>query len=600
MKCRKIGALGYLLVALTASWCGYGCRSRMVYPRVDVDVSKLPPDVYVETEPATGAVEAITTQDEAIRRALERHPDIVALREAARVAWAQARTISGLRDPEFGLGFGRGDRITERSWLVPRAELMPTLVYPYRGTFVTSHPEDLGLSTDPRVPRIVIPEGGEEAYLERSPRTFRGTTSDSDMFRTSIRFYPPNPFTITARGAVNRANYAAVVCDLYSLEWQVRCRVRWLLARLQFLEQDIAHQTEVVALRKRVADATEALAQQGQMIALDAVAASQQYLKAVAERDQALAERATLRRELERLVGGAVEVPARYTEAPTNVTAEAFSQADWRRLVVERRRDIGAAYWRAQLAEAALWEARMSRVPWFTQVEGSMSRSRRRDRLEPAWELQRGTAELDPLYSISLDETEESEWRVEAMVTIPFFSLGPGATRVQAAQRQRAWAVLAGATRAALDNVRDSIIAWGEAENRLGQTQQLLAPYLEQARSVLESLRSGEGLAGYDQDRLRLAVLDMLRLAASREFEVAEAQWRVEQTLGVPLEEAVPLLAPEAAVESNQPTGKAAPSIESPKSTEQAAGERRVKKTGRQRRPPRTNKPSLRRMPKGR
>lgn len=543
MKRLFVGLGPFAAAVLVACVGGSACRTRMIHPRVDIDVSKLPPDVYVETAEGMPTEPAPTTEEEAIRRALEQHPDIVALREAARVAWAQARTVSGLRDPEFGVAFGRGDRITERSWLVPRAELMPTLVYPYRGTFVTTHPEDLGLSTDPRVPRIVVPAGGEEAYLERSPRTFRGTTSDSDMLRTSIRFYPPNPFTITARGAVNRANYAAVVCDLYALEWQVRCRVRWLLARLRYLERDLAHQDEVVLLRKKIADASDELSRQGQILALDAVGASQQYLKAQAERDQAIAERAMLRRELERLVGGSVDVQPAYVEAPTNVTPDVFLQADWRRLVIERRRDVGAAYWRAQVAEAALWEARMTRVPWFTQVEGSMSRARRKDRAEPAWELQRGTAELDPLYSISLDETEESEWRVEAMVSIPFFSLGPGATRVQAAERRRAWTQVASTTRRALDSVRDNIEAWQEAQDRLQETRNLLGPYLAQTREVLEAFKSGQGLAGYDQDRLRLAVLDMLRLVAMREFEVAEAQLFVEESLGMPLEEAATRIA---------------------------------------------------------
>lgn len=453
------------------------------------------------------------------------------------MAWAQARTIPDLRDPEIGVAFARGDRITERSWIVPRAELLPSLVYPNRGIYVTSHPEDLGLSTDPRIARVVVPPGGEVAYLERSPRTYKGTTADSDMLRATIRFFPPNPFNISAKLASLRANYAASVADLHQAEWNVRSRIRWLWIRLRFLREDLARLNEIADLRKRLAENLEVMAGNGQVPALDAIAAAQQYLKSVSERGQLVAEESLLRAELEERVGARIELPAGCVEAGKDFHDADITPMDYPRIVLEHRFDVAAAYWRAQSAEAALRQTKLARIPWFTHVEGSLSRARRRDREEVAWELQRGSDEIDALYSIPVDETEDSEWRIEAMVNIPLFSAGPRATRVADAERKRAWAQLSVVTREALAAAKTAMVRWRQACEHRAETQSLLEPQLGHARELLEAMRTGGGMSVNEETRLRLVVLEMLRAAAALEADLAEAQLHAEQAFGAPLDE---------------------------------------------------------------
>lgn len=524
-----------LFIVLLSGMFGGACATRPTYSRVNISLRDIPVESYSEIE-TSGAL-VVTNEEEAIRRALERDPNVELLREAVRVAWAEARTIPDLRDPEIGVAFARGDRITERTWIVPRAELLPSLAYPNRGIYVTSHPEDLGLSTDPRIPRVVVPPGGEGAYLERSPRSYKATTADSDMLRATIRFFPPNPFIISAKLASLRANYAASVADLRQAEWNVRSRVRWLWTRLRFLRQDIARLNEITDLRKRLAENLEVMAGNGQVPALDAIVAAQQYLKSVSERGRLVAEESLLRAELEERVGTRVELPAGYVEAGKDFHYADIPPMDYPKIVLEHRFDVAAAYWRAQSAEAVLRQAKLARIPWFTHVEGSLSRARRRDREEVAWELQRGSDEIDALYSIPVDETEDSEWRIEAMVNIPLFSMGPRATRVGDAERKRAWTQLSVVTRDALAAAKTAIAQWRQAYEHRAETQSLLEPQLTHARELLEAMRAGGGMSVNEQTRLRVVVLEMFRAAAAREADLAEAQLRAEQAFGAPLDE---------------------------------------------------------------
>ncbi len=532
-----------------------GCATRDIQkPRVQIDISQLPAEIFVE-ELVVEKPEGPLDVEALVRRAVEREPQISMLREAANVAWAQARTYVDLRDPELGLTFGRGTRMVERSWLVPRAEIMPALAYPSDGLFVTTHEESLAISTDRRIPRVLVPPGGENQYMTTSPRTYSGTVADSDSIRASIRFFPPNPWITKSRGAAAQANYAAVVSELYHAEWLLRCRIYWLLARLQYLEKDAGHLRELVEVRRTLSDDASVMASQQQMSAVDDVTAAQRHLQSLADLDKVHNEMSVLRNELEGYVGQSVTVNAETYPEEGFKTAEDARKLDLRKRALESRSDVAAAYWKTQVAQAALREAQAARVPWFTQVQGSYGRSTRRDRADQAWELRGGYAELDTDTSISIDDTEDTEWRIETAINIPLFSLGARATRVQEAECKRAIAELSASARLVMQGLTDAVSLLETAQQRDARVLEALGPRLQQTRDLLQLLRDKGGFGPVEQVRLKEVAIDMLRMSAQSRFDLIEASLRLEEMVGAPLviaEEAPP---PEVVVETPESAG---------------------------------------------
>lgn len=537
-----------------------GCASDTSHPRVDFDISRLPPDVFVE-EAAIAKPAAPLSLDEAIRLALERDPAIGVLRAAADVARAQARTVTDLRNPEVSVAFGEGSRVTDRSWLVPRSEIVPSISYPYRDLYLTTHEEELFRSTDPRVPRVLVPPGGEEAYLQESPRTYSGTTADSEMIRTGLRFFPPNPWMMRAQGAEARANYAAAVSDLHAAEWVLQCRVRWLFARISYLRKDAGHLAELIAARKAIAEATSAMAAQQELSAVESVAAAQRHLSSIAEREQVLLEAEELRGELEGMVGQGVDVDGARVPDGAALTASAARRIELGRRTLENRREVSSAYWRSQAAEAVLRQARATRLPWFTQIETSYGRSRRKDRMGEAWEMNGGYADIDPVYSIPVDETEDSEWRVEAVVSIPIFSLGPGATRVQRAEHRQAMAELGAAARQAMREVSHALSALEAAEQRDAMVAAELGPRLQETRALLDSLRDEGAVAPTELAKVKEIAIEMLRMAARSSQGLVEARLQLELAVGLSTD----MIAESAAAvsEAAEPSGET-PSLSEP------------------------------------
>ncbi len=507
-----------------------GCVSKVMSPAEVMTLRDYDADAFIARH-AAGQPKALDVEA-AVALALAKNPLLTGLRHAAETARAETGSALELRDPELSLGYGEGERTTDRSWLVPKAELAPLYSYPNKDYLISEDPAQLAREKDPLVQRALIPPGGQYDYLAYSSNRYSGTTMDSDSWRMGVRFFPPNPFLAQARGAALRAAYAAALADVYAEEWRVICRIREIYAELAHLQRQQALLQDLIEIRQASAKNTSTLSEQKHVPLVDAITATHRLFQAIAERDKLDNENAILLGELVELTGQAIPASAIVLSPPTVSTLQDLEPIELQRTALARRKDIAALYWRTQQAEAALSEARRLRIPWFNRLEGSYSESTRRDDPDANWALAGRTAELDPLYSLAVDEQAESEWRVEALVNIPLFSLGPQTTRIQRAQHQQALAALAATTRTALDQVLTATHALRQAQQRSAEFQSGFLPRLHDAESALALMDQNNSASPSDLEKLREIILEMKTLQIRFEYDLQAATLRLKAALG--------------------------------------------------------------------
>jgi outer membrane protein TolC len=511
-----------------------GCRTPEPDGRLPANYRNPPPDAFVE-EPAPVSGVPLPVQT-AIDLVLKNNPQILLLKQAAEVARAQARTCTDLQDPEIVVAYGEGEEVTDRSWLVPRSEIVPAISYPNDNRLlISSHPDDLNKDpADPYKTRVPLGPGEEQYYLTRSSNTFHGTTANSESYRVAVRFFPPNPWRMSARSSGARANYAAALADLYGAEWTVRSEVKRLLAQIRYLKEDLALAEQLAETRRASASMAVTLLDRQEMPVVDAMAASQRYVQALNDRDKLERDLAQARSQMLAISGQTLgDADAMEGDAVrTNITASALSAEALRDRALQSRRDIAAAYWRSQVATALLQEAKASRVPWFTRFEGSYGETKTTANPDAAWEMAGGTAELDPFYSISVDDDEQTEWRVEAIMSIPLFSAGPGATRVQRAEYKRSVAVLGESTRLAMAQVDEALGTLGEAEARGARLTAEITPRMDEARTLLGDLQQRPDVVPATLEKIKEVSIETERMLLKSSYDRLVALIRLEQALG--------------------------------------------------------------------
>lgn len=148
-----------------------------------------------------------------------------------------------------------------------------------------------------------------------------------------------------------------------------------------------------------------------------------------------------------------------------------------------------------------------------------------------------GTAELDPFYSISIDDEETSEWRVEAIMSIPLFSAGPGATRVQRAEYKQAVAALGEATRLAMAQVDDALSTLSETETRTARLSAEVTPRMDEARTLLNDLQQRSDVIPATIEKIKEVSIETERMLLKAGYDRLQALIRLEAALGSDLAE---------------------------------------------------------------
>lgn len=501
--------IGRALAGLAVAALGVagGCRAPSAAQNAVVVASGTATVPAAATPAPTGGVGVRRGPAEVLAAALLHNPELVALRQAAEVARAQAVTVSGLRNPELRLGYGEGARMTERSWYTNTA--YSTFLPPATNNWVPLN-------------------------------SYRGDTLDSESWRLTLRLYPPNPWLLRAQGAANRALAEAAGADARACEWRVACEVRRHFARLAFLEKELRTVGRLAELKAAHAGAVRTLAAANQVTAMAELDADQRHHALLMEQEKLRRERALELSELAAVVGGPVGDVALDAGAEPGL-GDRPGRIDGERAValaaeaVERRGEVVAAYWRHQAALAALREARGTRVPWFTYLQGSYGKGESREQFEAAEALQNGAAGVWPDPVIASDNTEDEEWSVEAGIEIPIMTLGPGATRVQRADCRRYAGLLAEQTRSVAGQCREAVDGWTEARARLEQVRRLTGEQARKIEALRATLARTDGLAPEDRLKVDEMALQLERTLAQAEQECALAWIRMQETFGAEL-----------------------------------------------------------------
>jgi outer membrane protein TolC len=504
MKTRLRIGIGLALAAL----CGAGgCRTPAPAEKAVVVASGAATrSAPAASQPATGAAARRGLAD-VLAAALQHNPELIALRQDAEIARAQAVTVSGLRNPELRFGYGEGARMTERSW--------------YTNTAYSA---------------FLPPATNQWAPLN----SYRGEALASESWRLTLRLYPPNPWLLRAQGAANRALSEAAGAEARACEWRVTCEVRRHFARLDFIAKELRTVGQLAEIKAVYAGAVRTLAAANQVTAVAELDAEQRHYALLMELEALRRERARVLSELSTVVGGPVGDVAPDAGAEPGLGASPGDIGGDRAAAlaaeaVERRGEVVAAYWRHQAALAALRAARGTRAPWFTYLEGSYGRGGGRENVETADALQNGAAGVWPDPVIAVDDTDDEAWSVEAAIEIPIMTLGPGATRVQRADCRRYAGLLAEQTRAVAGQCREAVEGWTEARARLEQVRRLAGAQARKIETLRGTLARTDGLAPEDRLKVDELALQLERTLAQAEQECALAWIRVQETFGAEL-----------------------------------------------------------------
>lgn len=383
------------------------------------------------------------TIEQALPLALAASASLVPHRAALRVARAEQAAAYEVRDPQVRFAYGESDRTEEG---------------------------DLGREEEKR-------------------RRHRGV----------LRIYPPNPWAqnAVANGGEARMELAAanlraaehdVVARVHLLFHEARCRraERGTLQRVADVRRDQLEQIEE-RLSRGVGTAPAALTAR-----LDALDVTVDWERARREELRAITDLATC---LGFEDGGELEiadppVPS-VTGAPMNRDLDA-----WVEQAFDRRSDLAAMEWRAEMARWDLTAARRAAVPWFDHIQGAYTEER--------------------------NGVDEDTWSVQAAIELPVFSRGGSDVGIAKASEDQFRAEAARARAQVRGEVRQSLGRLRLARGAAERFEQETAPALDELNAGLAS-EVGNALRPQDRADVLEGILkaERLRLEAALAYERA-------------------------------------------------------------------------------
>lgn len=436
--------------------------------------------------------------------ALRHNPDLVRLRAEADVAEAQAQTAEGWTDPELRLGWGRGDRTVDRTWWGPNPDWDPQ-----------------------------APDGNPPFQSGRVPTA---RIEESDRAQVALRISPPHPVLTAARNSANRALAQAARSDFQVAAWQIYGELKAALLERDGAERGMELTMRLIDIRRTVLAATRELVTAGQMTVVDQMAAQQQVFQATQQNERQLARKQAAEHALYALSGFASPPPreALRQEPEPLPPPESLNVADLENRAFVHRGEMMAAQWRTRAAAASLREARSARMPWFSFLEASYARTRTRDDTQGSLRLASvdpGEAD-EPLNYMSLDDEAESEWRIEAGITLPVFSLGPRATRVALAGQRAARAGEAQIAAQVAGEVRSAYQDYVAHLNRLADVRRDIQNQEEQIQAHQKRMTGHAEISRLDEARMQEALADMALLRNEIDQAGRQALLRLEAAVG--------------------------------------------------------------------
>jgi len=377
----RLAAAGLTFVVLLC-----GCRSTKP-PEKLIASSPFPErDKMAEAVTAgTGPVELA----EAVAYALATSPRIGALKAQIRRASGNAAEAMTMRSPELNFGFGREDeeghgwsretgtgssRRTGSESSSSRETGTETSASDswQGGIFDESASSTRSSSTDSQ---------GRQSTRENSRYTSSSYTVDAedqneDSYRLGLRYFPPNPWLMSAAGAAARAERWMAQAELVVEEHELICDT--VEAALQ-----IAYGERMLLVREAFADDCRALhdevrraMEEGSLGRSDYLDARLRLAAADADRERDVVRLAQWRQEFRMLTGVDPErVEFKPMEAGGIIAlGDAGDAAALAQTLAPQRPDVLVAHWNQILYEGEWRESRAANYPWFNSVEVAYTR----------------------------------------------------------------------------------------------------------------------------------------------------------------------------------------------------------------------------------
>jgi outer membrane protein TolC len=207
--------------------------------------------------------------------------------------------------------------------------------------------------------------------------------------------------------------------------------------------------------------------------------------------------------------------------------------------LVEARAEVMAAYWRHQDALSLLKEVRVSRMPWFTYLQGSYAKSESRDQIDTAGRmaLNEDVTTFDSI--VTADDNQDEAWSIEAGIEIPLFSFHGGATRVQRANVKRFALALRESLRQSQAQFDMAYRGWRTAVTRVDAVCGVIAARQAKATELIRKLDEAGGMGPEARLKVDEMILQLRRVEIQAIRARDTAWWRFQGSAGVRLNDRV-------------------------------------------------------------
>jgi outer membrane protein TolC len=340
---------------------------------------------------------------------------------------------------------------------------------------------------------------------------------------------------LSARISEARARYYAAEAELAACCMTAAVTTRRLYAELQYLEADMRSLDAIADVRKALLDQLQGLAGQGVGTIVDASRAAARYLDALSDRQRCEADRDRLLAELAAWAGVLPSTIRNVDNEPVDGLPElpdGNNLADLEESAMQRRADLARAGWETLAAKAAYREARSTRIPWFTYLQGRLqtredSGSSLRTNQETSTD---GT--IVTTTETSEDSGDLTNWELSAGISLPIFSWYNREIDVRKAEWRQAQAMEAQAIESMRRRIRQCVDAVRNVDARLTAFTRQSTPALDELRRVIEDPATLAALPPDEAARLREQVLEVERLRQANSFERVSALLDLEEAIG--------------------------------------------------------------------
>ena len=222
---------------------------------------------------------------------------------------------------------------------------------------------------------------------------------DTEDVEVALRAYVPNFLESRAGHVAADAQINIITSRIAYEEWQARVEVRVLLASIRYNEEVLKLADQKVSIIDDQRKIMDELQQMNESRAYQSVEINTKYLDAISKRDEVEADLNLVRQELSSLTGQ-TELPVMadiFSDAWINKQMKCVNGDIMHDHILDADDHLNSLMWRVEKASADVQRAQRRRMPWISHLQVS--------------------------YQEDLGSSDDQDWRVQAAMNIPVFSL---------------------------------------------------------------------------------------------------------------------------------------------------------------------------------